>query len=72
MGLNQTHHKIKRYKLTTVFVDLPVEAKTTMAEENNFFTTSFVSLAQVSFKDADIPVALAVHPGEPFGNDAKC
>jgi hypothetical protein len=40
-------------------------------ENNNCFTTSFVSLAQVSFEDADIPVALAVHPGEPFGNDAK-
>jgi hypothetical protein len=40
-------------------------------ENNNRFTTSFVSLAPVTYAGKDIPVAAAIHPGEPFGNDAK-
>jgi hypothetical protein len=44
-----------------------------MEEENNnnCFTTSFVSLAPVTHDGEDISVALAVDHGEPFGNDAK-
>ena len=57
--------------MTTFCVDF--EAKTTMEEENNnnCFTTSFVSLAPVTYDGEDISVALAVDHGEPFGNDAK-
>ena len=44
-----------------------------MEEENNnnCFTASFVSLAPVTYAGKDIPVAAAIHHGEPFGNDAK-